>query len=642
MTSGEPIRVGGEGLGPLASGGVTSVPLGWASVSGARRPDLFVAADKWYPGVYLYRWLEDGEGGVPVFDLPDRVGMPFPESRQASGTVIQGRDGGVHGFWIDGNEIIRTTYDPAARSFREEGRIALKGLPRPPESLAVLPRHQAGSADGFNLLLGVTCGPPYRPTNPGHRHAEYRPFDGAGHWRGGLPRVGMYAAHVPDLGTTSAQARLVSATPGETHGGYYSIGEIRLGASPPAVITGSRFGNLYTYSLAGGPLDALAGGSVARNAVVGADGVILRHPACRPSPIGYPDPQTGDSGLIVGGECCLYYYRSRCRRTEGGDPVFESPRPVLQRNAELYAGSLPVPTVVDWDGDGVPDIVAGNSEGRVLFFRNIGTGADPSFAPGVPISAGGREIHVQPGYGENIQGPGEARWGYTCPTVVDWNGNGLPDIVMSDSTGRHRVFMNRGTAARPALEAGHPLYLDGLEIHGSWRVKPAAAELDGRMAYVILDEEDEFHLYWRIDDYNLEEGLKLRLEDGSPIRGNFLEAGGTGRLKLNLCDWDGDGLVDMIVGTPRHGSVPDPVRGLPQSLGLPGSAILFLKNTGSNREPVFQFPELMTHDGEPIFLGQHACGPTPAAFTGAGRPDLVSGRENGRLYFYSRDCLGPT
>ena len=48
-----------------------------------------------------------------------------------------------------------------------------------------------------------------------------------------------------------------------------------------------------------------------------------------------------------------------------------------------------------------------------------------------------------------------------------------------------------------------------------------------------------------------------------------------------------------FLGTPRHGSVPNPETGLPQSLGLPGSAVLCLKNVGSNTAPVFKFPVLI-------------------------------------------------
>ena len=57
----------------------------------------------------------------------------------------------------------------------------------------------------------------------------------------------------------------------------------------------------------------------------------------------------------------------------------------------------------------------------------------------------------------------------------------------------------------------------------------------------------QFHLYWRVDDYNLKDGGKLKLDDGSIISGNFLKAGGTGRLKFNLVDWNQDAKLDLIV-----------------------------------------------------------------------------------------------
>jgi len=299
---------------------------------------------------------------------------------------------------------------------------------------------------------------------------------------------------------------------------------------------------------------------------------------------------------------------------------------------------LPVANVVDWDGDGVLDIVCGDSEGRVLFLRNKGGNSSPAFVPGVPIKAGGREIHIQPGYRGDIQGPGEARWGYTCPTVADWNEDGLPDILMSDSTAQHTVYINRGTLKNPTLDVGHPIYFDDLDMHGTWRVKPAVAKIGDRMAYVILDDDDEFHLYWRLDNYNLEDGGKLHLKDGATISANFLKAGGTGRLKLNFSDWDRDGLVDMIVGTPRHGSVPDPINGLPQSLGLPGSVVLFMRNVGTNKKPVLAPPALIKFRGSPIFLNHHACGPAVAEFK-PGSPDLIVGEQGGRFMYYNRSDL---
>ena len=539
--------------------------------------------------------------------------------------------------WIAANWCIQfcTCRPGKSRDSRLTAAYPFRDCPGRPVPWGVLP-----NPDGsFEVLLQVSDGTPYKPADFGGRAPEYRPYDGAGIWRGGHPYVAMYAVTLPSLSEGPAsEARLVSTREHEVRSSYRQIAAVDLGVGHHRdIITGSHYGGLHHY-----PNTAKKSGLTLepRRHVVDIDGIAHRHPTVGAAPMAYPNPQTGRSDLIAGGEGGLYFYRFLDSFTaEGEKPVYEPPTPVLEQPADLYACTLAVPTIVDWDGDGALDIVTGNSEGQVLVFRNAGTNAEPAFLPGEPIEAGGRPIHVQPGYRLDIQGPGEARWGYTCPTVIDWNGDGLPDIVMSDSTARHTVFLNTGTPVAPRLAAGHPIYYDGLDLYGTWRVKPAAARLNGRMAYAALDDEDEFRLYWQIDAYNLEDGGKLRLTDGSPIKANFLHAGGTGRLKLNLVDWDLDGKTDLLVGTPRHGSVPNPETGLPQSLGLPGSSVLFLRNVGSDAEPVFEFPRLMHFRGKPIFLGQHACGPAVADFGLSDGPDLVVGTEDGRFHYYKRDDL---
>ena len=93
------------------------------------------------------------------------------------------------------------------------------------------------------------------------------------------------------------------------------------------------------------------------------------------------------------------------------------------------------------------------------------------------------------------------------------------------------------------------------------------------------------------------------------------------------------------MGTPRHGSVPHPKTGLPQSLGLPGAAVLLLRNTGTDADPKFAFPKLVAFKGKPIFLGQHACGPAIAPFRGMDNADLIVAEEEGRFRYYRREDL---
>jgi len=115
-----------------------------------------------------------------------------------------------------------------------------------------------------------------------------------------------------------------------------------------------------------------------------------------------------------------------------------------------------------------------------------------------------------------------------------------------------------------------------------------------------------------------------------------LKSGGTGRIKITLADWDQDGRTDLLVGTPRHASIPDPEHGLPQSLGKPGSAVLLLRNTGSDVAPVFAFPETLTFHGKAIYFGQHACSPALAAFGDPTQPGLIVGMETGRILYFAR------
>jgi len=43
---------------------------------------------------------------------------------------------------------------------------------------------------------------------------------------------------------------------------------------------------------------------------------------------------------------------------------------------------------------------------------------------------------------------------------------------------------------------------------------------------------------------------------GHPEKVVYAGAGGTGRGKFELFDGDGDGMIDLLIGTPRHHSIP--------------------------------------------------------------------------------------
>lgn len=636
LKSGRRIKVGSpDGLGPL-SAGLVSKPVGTASVFGSDQPDLFVATGRGSsePGVFLYRSVGRHKSGVPVFRKERKVHAPFlDELKQAELNlkILEAPDGTIQAFWLMGTRLTHLVYDPEDAALNESGRRTRLRLPGPAHS--ILP--SIGQDHSVEILVGVSDGRPLKPTDHGSRDPGYRPFDGAGIWRGDLPYTCVYRFHLDErLERQMGKPTRVTPTEREALIALPGITAAELGPADPVFVAGSQLGQLLCYRPSG------AGGSLERFWAVDRGGNMIRTPAVGACPVAYPSASGVRSDLIVGGEGCLQYYSFSEIEPVTGNPAYSEPGPVLEEDAEIYTGSLPVVNAVDWDGDGNLDIVLGNSEGRILFFRNAGGNEDPRFLPGSPIAANGCEIHIQAGYRGSVQGPQEARWGYACPTVVDWDGDGLPDLIMSDIRAVHQVYLNRGTKREPRLSGPRSLYCDGLELHGTWRVQPAVADMGGRTAYVMLDDDDEFHIFFKIDDFNLEDGGKLSLEDGSSIGANQLHAGGTGRLKLLLHDWDRDGRTDLLVGTPRHGSVPDRESGLPQSLGLPGAAVLLLRNVGSDQDPKFARPEVLRFKGKRVYFGHHACSPAVAEFR-EGVPDLIVGDQEGRLVYFGREDLSP-
>eukprot|EP00958_Prasinococcus_capsulatus_P010849 scaffold1066_cov421-Prasinococcus_capsulatus_cf.AAC.3 len=669
-------KVSSKFHGPL-SAGHDSTPIGVAHVFDGLYPEIFVTNGKLStePGLYLYQFKRLDSTGVPVYRKRVQVTHPFKGLLPPTGTVLE-VDGAIHGFWLVENNIIaHTHYDRDSHGFTERRELHLQGLPRAPIGLAYLPR----SGGGGDLVLEI---PDKKPTakgftltnykdpeyNPHDSDPEVTPRDGGGIWRGGWLHSGLYTVKLTSFTESPSQSvRRASASDHDIQFGYCLMTEMRsnvTGTQERSLVTGSYYGTLnYFRNIADAGIALKA-----RKPLLNMQGQVIRHPSPRSMPVVIYG-EDGEPNLIVGGEGALYFYRFIAHTGEA--PVYMDPVPVREENAPLYAGSHPSPVSVDWDGDGRIDIVSGDATGFVSFYRNVGTNTSPSFLAGEPIIAGGVPISVQPGY-LALEGPAEARFGYTCPVVIDWNNDGLLDIIMSDATSRHTVFLNRGTQDRTKLDVGRPLYSDGLELHGPWRIKPGVAKAGPRMAYVTVDDNDELHVYYRLDDFNLKDGGKLRLvKTGKPIRTHYLAGGATGRLQIVLVDWDLDGVLvrislraaetkqlsnnsiaffltrslnswqDLLIGTPRHGSIPDPDYGLPRRVGLPGGAILFLrgKREQTTDFPHFSQPEILHYDGSPIFIGREDGSLTVTELGGRKGPHLLVAEESGRVIYYDRQRI---
>jgi len=341
--------------------------------------------------------------------------------------------------------------------------------------------------------------------------------------------------------------------------------------------------------------------------------------------------------IICGDEDGRVAFIRNTGRTCANGPVFEAPRYFRQEADALHFGCLSTPSCIDWDGDGDWDIIAGDSAGHVAFIENLsGPGVgEPSWAEPKRLTADGVEIRIMAGKNGSIQGPIERKWGYTCLTAADWDGDGLPDIMVNSIWGDVVWYRNIGTRTAPRLAAAEDVVVEwegeqpglGFGWHRpadkknpkalltQWRTTPVMTDWnkDGLMDLVMLDTEGYLAFYRRAQ----KDGRLVLLppvrcfadEKGVPLRLNARQHGHSGRRKIALVDWDGDGRLDLIANAKNA---------------------VWYRNLGET--------DGMTRFAAPVDLAEqrlsnHSTAPAFADFNGDGRPDLVLGAEDGYFYY---------
>ena len=147
------------------------------------------------------------------------------------------------------------------------------------------------------------------------------------------------------------------------------------------------------------------------------------------------------------GERILFY---ELQPAKGGTPHFKRSE-ALAVNAPIRGGDQPTPFICDWNDDGKWDLLYGGGFGWVRVFLNEGTNEKPSFAPGQHALSEGKPIilHMREFF------PGiDEYWhdmGYVHPSFVDWDGDGLRDLMVPNVGNRIYWYKNIGTRTAPTF-----------------------------------------------------------------------------------------------------------------------------------------------------------------------------------------------
>ena len=224
--------------------------------------------------------------------------------------------------------------------------------------------------------------------------------------------------------------------------------------------------------------------------------------------------------------------------------------------AGLPAGSNPTATgkitmekiVVDWNGDGLYDLLLGDRDGFINLYLNEGSNESPRYGTGIRLKAAGKEIKVR---------------GPSAPCLVDWNEDGKKDLLVGDGSGYLNLFLNTGSPTSPDFALPSRVQADYKDLDVRSKASPCVVDWngDGRFDLLVGSWSGELFLF-------LNEGTGGQPVFARPIKLNDGKLDVGSDSSPDMADINGDGKKDLIVGNEK------------------GEVFIFL-NMGKDQDPKF-------------------------------------------------------
>jgi len=294
----------------------------------------------------------------------------------------------------------------------------------------------------------------------------------------------------------------------------------------------------------------------------------------------------GDEDLITGNSAG---YIGFIENLDGANPPkWAEPKRLMAHGKEIRylagdSGSIQGPaekkwgyttlSVTDWDGDGLKDIIVNSIWGKIEWHKNIGTKGNPKLEVAKPVVVdwGSDEIPKPEWNWWNPNKTELATQWRTTPYTVDWNNDGLMDLIMVDHEG-YLTFFER--------------FKDNQEL----KLRPGQ------------------RIFYGVDGGEFDRKNVVQNDVTGPLRLNNALHGSSGRRKLGFTDWAKDGDLDLIVNSK--------------------TAALFENMGAENDKVLMKFRGDLSEEK----LAGHTTSPTVVDWDKNGVPDLLLGAEDG--YFY--------
>jgi hypothetical protein len=222
--------------------------------------------------------------------------------------------------------------------------------------------------------------------------------------------------------------------------------------------------------------------------------------------------------------------------------------------------------VDDMDNDGKLDLVCGNDNGQIFFFRNTSS-QNNTLSPGFTMSNS-----TFPGFGMDVGG-------FSAPAIADINGDGLKDLVIGRYDSMISYYRNSGTLTNPDFSivtskfgnikpidsiGFQYIYDDTFAIIGYYPVyekfvysKPQVRDLDGdgKLELIVGNSLGTLRLYQvngsapastfnKIDSFHFRKAFQNQRFYNTDL-GSFIS--------VCLADLDGDTVPEILVAGNRGG-----------------------------------------------------------------------------------------
>lgn len=343
---------------------------------------------------------------------------------------------------------------------------------------------------------------------------------------------------------------------------------------------------------------------------------------------------------------------------EAGKPRFVRFGRAASVSAVLSLSDQAWPYVCDWDGDGDLDLLVGGGYGWPRIVINTGNTLRPAFAEPQFIESEGKLIRIL--RDEVLGGKHWHNMGYPYPAYVDWDGDGLLDLMLPNETNRIFWYKNTGTRREPRFGPRLQVICEGYPDSPEKRAKSAKLAGDEKVPNNPYPYEEDQPFFWRtgagFGDMNgdgltdlithdghvrkltlftqyrdaegklrLKKDRRLKLVDGRLIDDSIVERRAHWTESFKCVDWDGDGLLDVVYSCA----------GTEDAKG----SIYLLRNCGTKTDPTFEKPVTFCCFGKPIKVTAHGPNAYAGDIDGDGKPDLLTCVEWSVYPYYSHAAL---